>query len=297
MAIKWYPGHMNKARRLISETMRTIDVVIEVLDARLPASSANPLLAELRGSKPCIKLLNKADLADPEVTRQWGLFFERQHSVKAIALEAKNRSSVPRLLKLIRSLAPHRGIPGKPLRVMVVGIPNVGKSTLINTLAGRAIAKVGDKPAITKSQQQIDLKNGIVLSDTPGILWPNLADQDGAYRLAASGAIGDTVMEYPEVALFALDYLARRYPEGLKNRYRLTELPPTPADMLHEIGRRRGCLVAGGEVDRHRAAEILLFELRGGKIGRISLETPDELQTGGGETVENSEPPEDSSQG
>ncbi|MGE4578213.1 MAG: ribosome biogenesis GTPase YlqF [Desulfuromonadales bacterium] len=293
MAIKWYPGHMNKARRLISETMRTIDVVIEVLDARLPASSANPLLAELRGNKPCIKLLNKADLADPEVTRQWGLFFERQHGVKAIALEAKSRSSVPRLLKLIRSLAPHRGVPGKPLRVMVVGIPNVGKSTLINTLAGRAIAKVGDKPAITKSQQHIDLKNGIVLSDTPGILWPNLADQDGAYRLAASGAIGDTVMEYPEVALFVLDYLARRYPEGLKTRYRLSELPPTPSDMLQEIGRRRGCLVAGGEVDRHRAAEILLFELRGGKIGRVSLETPDELKAAEDDGGESGEPPED----
>ncbi len=274
MAIKWFPGHMNKARRLMSETMRTIDVVIEVLDARLPASSANPLLAEVRGQKPCIKVLNKADLADPQVTRLWSEFFERQHGVKAIALEAKKHTSVARLQKLCRTLAPHRGVPGKPLRVMVVGIPNVGKSTLINTLAGRAIAKVGDKPAITKSQQHIDLKNGIVLSDTPGILWPNLSDQDGAYRLAASGAIGDTVMEYKEVALFVLEYLSARYPEPLKARYRMAQLAETPMDTLEEIGRRRGCLVSGGEIDRHRAAEILLFELRAGQIGRISLEGP-----------------------
>ncbi len=278
MAIKWFPGHMNKAKRLIGETMRTIDVVIEVLDARLPAASANPLLSELRGQKPCIKVLNKADLADPQITREWGNFFERQHGVKAIALEAKKHSAVTRLLKLCRSLAPHRGVPGKPLRVMVVGIPNVGKSTLINTLAGRSIAKVGDKPAITKSQQQIDLKNGIVLSDTPGILWPNLSDQDGAYRLAASGAIGDTVMEYREVALFALEHLCSHYPEQLKARYRLAELPPTPTAVLEEIGRRRGCLVSGGEIDRHRAAEILLFELRAGQIGRISLEDPQTVQ-------------------
>jgi ribosome biogenesis GTPase A len=277
MTIKWFPGHMNTARRQIAEAMPKIDVAIEILDARLPVSSGNPLLAELRRRKPCIKVLNKADLADPRVTRRWVGFFEKQEQeLRALALNATRKSEVARLPGLCRSLVPHRGVPGKPLRVMVLGIPNVGKSTLINSLAGRRIAQVGDRPAITRSAQQIDLRNGVLLFDTPGILWPNLSDQDGAYRLAASGAIGDSAMDYHEVARFAAGYLLLHYPELLCKRYNLDQLPGDGEQLLGELGRRRGCLGAGGEIDYYRAAEIFLRELQAGRIGRISLESPAE---------------------
>ena len=275
MAIKWYPGHMAKARRQIVEGLARIDVVIEVLDARLPASSANPLLDELRHGKPCIKVLNKNDLADPAVTKAWVRYFGHSTGVRALPLDATQHSDVRQIPRLCRRMAPHRGKPGRTLRAMVVGIPNVGKSTLINTLAGKKMAKVGDKPAITTSPQQIDLRNGIHLNDTPGLLWPVLSDQKGAYRLAASGAIGDSAIDYVDVATFAAEFILHRYPELVSHRYRITELPESPAMLLDEIGRRRGCLTAGGELDLYRAAEILLRELRAGKLGRISLEDPD----------------------
>jgi ribosome biogenesis GTPase A len=279
MTIKWFPGHMATSRRQIAEAMPKIDAVIEVLDARLPVSSGNPLLAVLRHRKPCIKVLNKADLADPRVTKSWVAYFERQGGeVRSLALNATRTVEVARLLQMCRGLVPHRGRPGKPLRVMVIGIPNVGKSTLINTLAGRRIAKVGDRPAITRSAQQIDLRNGVLLFDTPGILWPNLVDQQGAYRLAASGAIGDTAIDFQEVARFAADLLLRTYPDLLRQRYKMDPLPLDGGQLLLELGRRRGCLEAGGEVNLYRAAEILLRELQAGKVGRISLEIPEEAQ-------------------
>ncbi|BCR04696.1 ribosome biogenesis GTPase A [Desulfuromonas versatilis] len=278
MIIDWYPGHMKTAREQIIKALPSIDLFIEVLDARLPQSSANPLLEKLRGNKPCIKVLNKKDLADPEVTREWVSFFDSLQGVKAIPLEAKDRRDVGPLPKLCRKLAPNRGGKGqRPLRVMIVGIPNVGKSTLINTLAGKKIARVGDKPAITTCPQQIDLRNGILLSDTPGLLWPVLADKDGASRLAASGAIGDNAYDSPAIALTTADYLLERYPQFLLQRYKLTERPASPSHFLEELGRRRGCLVGGGEVDLTRAAELFLRELRSGKLGRISLERPGEV--------------------
>lgn len=276
MKIEWFPGHMNKARRQIAETIQGFDVIIEVLDARLPVSSANPLLEELRRGKPCLKVLNKSDLADPAVTKAWVRHFEKQSGVRALPLEARKRLEVGPLPQLCRRLAPHRGKPGKPLRAMVIGIPNVGKSTLINTLAGKAMARVGDRPAITTCPQQIDLRNGILLSDTPGLLWPDMSNQNGAYRLATSGAIGEGAMDYVQVALFAADYMLRRYPELLAGRYKLAALPEEPSALLAEIGRRRGCLVSGGEIDLHRAAELFLRELRAGKVGRVSLEEPGE---------------------
>jgi ribosome biogenesis GTPase A len=266
---------MAKARRQIAQAITKIDVVIEVFDARLPVSSANPLLEELRHGKPCIKVLNKHDLADPEVTHAWVRHFELQTGVRALPLEAKEPAEARQIPKLCRELAPRRGKPTGTLRAMVIGIPNVGKSTLINTLAGKKIARVGDKPAITTGTQQVDLRNGIHLNDTPGLLWPVLSDQKGAYRLATSGAIGDNAMDYIEVALFAAEFLMQRYPLELQGRYKFAALPESPTATLEEIGRRRGCLVSGGEVDLHRAAEVLLRELRAGKLGRISLEEPE----------------------
>ncbi len=278
MIIDWYPGHMKKARAQIVEVLPTIDLFIEVLDARLPASSSNPLLGRLRKNKPCIKVLNKSDLADPTITKAWTVYFDKQQGVRALPLEATDRRNVGLLPKLCRKLVPNRGGKGqRPLRVMIVGIPNVGKSTLINTLAGKKIARVGDKPAITTCAQQIDLRNGILLSDTPGLLWPVLEDQAGACRLAASGAIGDNAFDATAVALETAAFLCRRYPALVLKRFSLTEIPEPATKLVEEVGRRRGCLVSGGEVDLHRAAEILLRDLRSGKIGRISLERPSDL--------------------
>ena len=274
MTIRWYPGHMGKAQEQISEAIRRIDVVIEVLDARLPASSSNHQLTEMRRNKPCIKVLNKKELADPAVTRAWVRAFETENGVRALPLSAKQHGDVKQLIKLCQGLAPNRGKPGRPLRVMVVGIPNVGKSTLINTLAGKCIAKVGDKPAITTTSQLVDLRNGITLSDTPGLLWPDMDDQVAAYRLAASGAIGANALDYTVVGLFAAEYMMERYPELLKTRYRLAELPDNPTAFLEAVGRCLGCLATGGVVDLHRAAEAFLREMRAGKIGRVSLEEP-----------------------
>lgn len=265
---------MGKAHEKISELIRKIDVIIEVLDARLPYSSSNHLLEELRRNKPCIKVLNKNDLADPTVTKAWIRNFEMQAGVRALPLSAKQHAEVKPLIKLCQRLVPNRGKPGFPVRAMVVGIPNVGKSTLINTLAGKCMAKVGDKPAITTCAQQIDLRNGIILSDTPGLLWPDMSDQEGAYRLATSGAIGANALDYTNVGLFAAEYMMQRYPELLKIRYKLTELPDNPTDTIEAIGRRLGCLISGGGIDLHRSAEAFLRELRAGKVGRISLEEP-----------------------
>ncbi len=274
MTIKWYPGHMGQAKEQISELIRNVEVVIEVLDARLPASSSNRLLEELRRNKPCIKVMNKNDLADPAVTKAWVRTLEKQNGIRALPLSAKQHREVNQLTRLCLRLAPNRGKPGRPLRVMVVGIPNVGKSTLINTLAGKCMAKVGDRPAITTCAQQIDLRNGIILSDTPGLLWPDMSDQIAAYRLASSGAIGAGAFDYTDVGLFAAEFMRQRYRELLMSRYRLDDVPDCTTALLEQIGRRLGCLVAGGAVDLHRAAEAFLRELRAGKIGRVSFEEP-----------------------
>jgi len=274
MTIQWYPGHMGKAHKEISELVGKIDVIIEILDARLPASSSNILLTKLRRNKPCIKVLNKNDLADPAVTRSWVRTFEKRTGVCALPLSAKQHPEVKQLIRLCQRLAPHRGKPGKPLRAMVVGIPNVGKSTLINTLAGKSMAKVGDKPAITSCAQQIDLRNGIILSDTPGLLWPDMSDQVAAYRLATSGAIGVNALDYTTVGHFAAGFMLHRYPELLRSRYQLADLPESAITLLEEIGRRLGCKAAGGVIDLHRTAEAFLRELRAGKLGRVSFEEP-----------------------
>ena len=274
MTINWFPGHMNKARRELKQALTRIDVVIELLDARLPRSSRNPMLAELRGDKPCISILNKSDLADPAVTRAWLRELEKAEDTASLKISANQLGSVRGIPKRCRKLAAHRQGPGKTLRCMVVGIPNVGKSTLINTLAGRRIAGVGDQPAVTKREQRIHLDNGISLSDTPGVLWPKLADQTGAYRLAASGAIRETAFTTLDVALFTAGFLRQRYPDLLQARFKLDALPADDEELVEAIGRRRGFLRPGGSVDLERAANLLLRELRAGKIGRISFEEP-----------------------
>ena len=265
---------MGKALEKIADLIKRVDVVIEVLDARLPVSSSNHQLENLRRTKPWIKILNKHDLADPSITKAWVKLFEQQAGVRALPMSSKQSTETKQLIKLCKLLAPKRGKPGFPVRVMVVGIPNAGKSTLINTLAGRSMAKVGDKPAITTTTQLIDLHNGVVLNDTPGVLWPDMSDQEGAYRLATTGAIGANALDYTVVGLYAGEFMMRRYPEMLQKRYKIAELPDNPTDLMEAIGRCLGCLKSGGGIDLHRASEAFLRELRAGKLGRISFEEP-----------------------
>lgn len=298
----WYPGHMNKARRQIKEALPEIDVVLEVLDARLPYSSANPMLAELTEHKPVLKILSRADLADPAETEQWVAHFDAQPDTRALAVTTTQARELKRIPRLCHELA-GQVRADRDVRVMVMGIPNVGKSTLINGLAGRKIAKTGNEPAVTKRQQKIRIEGRIALIDTPGVLWPKIEDQASAYRLAASGAIRDTAIDYLDVAIIAAAELAKRYPQALTRRFKLKTLPtytplpgsaeveadgPQRVDLLaqagfdgqaivKEIASKRGGLRAGGEVDMHRGAEVLLHELRDGKLGRLTLETPADL--------------------
>jgi ribosome biogenesis GTPase A len=288
MSINWFPGHMHKAILEMKKTLPTIDVIIEVLDARIPYSSENPVIAKLRGApldveadasmappKPLIKLLNKSDLADPEVTQAWIDAFERERGVKALAVSAQQPERIRGLADLCRKLAPTAAQGVGALNALITGIPNVGKSTLINTLAGRQIAKTGNEPAITKGQQIINLHNGIMLIDTPGILWPKIDNENSGYRLAATGAIKNTAMSYDDVAVFAVDFLLKNYPDLLKQRFKLTQLPATELEFLNVVGRQRGCLASGGVVNIEQISRIVLTEFRDGVLGRISLETPE----------------------
>lgn len=279
MAVQWYPGHMYKAQKEIKKVMPLIDVVIEILDARIPYSSENPAIKTICYDRPCIKILNKADLADPEVTQQWVEYLEKEAGIKAIPLVAEQkqqaRQLIPKIAALCKKFLSDRNFEKKPARVMIMGIPNVGKSTIMNGLAGKPLAKVGNEPAVTKRQQLIVLGNGIQLSDTPGILWPRMEDESTGYRLAITGAIKNTAMEYEDVALYAADFFLKAYPNALITRYKLTELPKEAVSLLETIGRKRGGLRSGGKVDMHKASEVLLHDFRAGHLGGLSLETPD----------------------
>lgn len=276
--INWFPGHMHKARKEIAQNMQEVDVVIEVLDARLPFSSENPLVGQLRGSKPVLKILNKKDLADSTVTNAWLDYFNAQEGIRAISLDTHDAKAVQKIPNVCKQMAPTRTNKDRPVRVMIMGIPNVGKSTLINVLLGRKIAKVGNEPAVTKGQKRYSVFKGMALSDTPGILWPKIEDPDSGYRLAASGAIKDTAIEYELVALYAAGFMLKAYPERLTERYKIETGGLEAESLLEEIGKRRGGLRAGGQVDLHKASEVLLLDMRGGKLGPISFETVTEWQ-------------------
>jgi ribosome biogenesis GTPase A len=277
MTTQWYPGHMNKARRAIAEAMPSTDVLIEVLDARMPAASSNPVITELRKGKPCVKVLSKSDLADPEVTKAWMRHFEAQATsseVRVLALTSSRASDArSRVSDACIQLAPHRTTLPKNVRAMVVGIPNVGKSTLINLLVERKVAKTGDAPAVTKGQQLVTLKSGMTVSDNPGILWPTM-EGDATLRLAFGGALPDTAMDYERVALFGAEFLLAQYPILLRAYFKIESLPPSASELLEAIGRKRGCLIRGGMVDMHKAADALVHGFRSGALGRISLEAP-----------------------
>lgn len=280
MAIQWYPGHMTSARKKAAETMALIDVVIEVLDARLPEASTNPIVRELRlhRQRPCLKVLNKSDLADPQVTRAWIDYYNRQDGVHAVALSSKNLAEVARIPSLCQRLAPHRSDNTKQLRMMIMGIPNVGKSTLMNALVKRKIAKVGDEPAVTKSQQvhQINVRQSI--TDTPGLMWPKIEYPSDGLMLAASHAVGRNAVIDEEVAVFLAGLLLARYPALLAQRYGFAVDAIDPVGVIEGVAKRRALRMRGGELDFEKASAVLLQDYRDGKLGRISLETPQTRQ-------------------
>jgi ribosome biogenesis GTPase A len=265
---------MHKASKEVKQTLHQVDVVIEVLDARLPFSSQNPMLTTLRGDKPCIKILSKSDLADPERTQEWQTYLEQEQGVKTLAVTVEHPEKIRQLSDLCHKMLPDKAPSGRLIHALIMGIPNVGKSTLINVLAGRMIAKTGNEPAITKMQQRIALGNGIVLLDTPGMLWANVENKNSGFRLATTGAIKDTAIDHEQIAYFAAEFLLTDYPEQVKERYQLEALPVSEQALLEAIGKSRGCLKSGGRVDVDRVSKILLAELRAGMIGRLTLETP-----------------------
>ena len=279
---------MTQARKKAAETMEFTDVVIEVLDARLPEASSNPMIHELRlhRQRPNLKILNKADLADPAVTQAWINYYNKQDGVKAVALSCKKPGDANQVPILCKALAPHRGSNLKPLRMMIMGIPNVGKSTLMNALLNRRIAKVGDEPAVTKVQQRFELNDQMSITDTPGMMWPKIQYESDGYMLAASHAIGRNAVIDEEVAIFLAGVLLQRYPALLNARYKIDVADMDAVDVVQAVAKRRGYLLKGNVADMEKAALALLVDYRSGALGRISLETPESRW----QMIENSRP-------
>ena len=282
MNIQWYPGHMTKTRRMIEADLKLVDLVAEVIDARIPQSSRNPDIDELVGRKPRLIVLNRADQADPAMNRAWGKWF-RSRGCAVLETDSKTGAGVNQFSNVVKEALKEqiarwreKGQVGRPVRVMVVGVPNVGKSTFINKVARRKSAKAQDRPGVTRGKQWVAVDAGLDLLDTPGILWPKFEDQEVGRRLAYTGAIKDDIMDVEELGCTLMEELAARYPQALTERYKLTPEPDTPGwELLEAAGRKRGFLISGGEVDLERMARVLLDEFRGGKLGRFTLEAPE----------------------
>lgn len=288
MNIQWYPGHMTRTRRRMADSLKQVDAVCEVVDARIPQVSRNPDMDEIAGNKPRLLVLNRTDLADPEATKQWAAFYRRQ-GYAVLTTDAKSGAGVAKFSAAVRSLLAEKikiwnekGQTGRSVKIMVVGIPNVGKSTFINKVLGRKSAKAADKPGVTRGQQWFRVESGLELLDTPGILWPKLDDERTGIYLAATGAVKDDILDVETLGCRLMEILYRKAPQLLVNRYKI-QLPEEHEEfdflgyeLLMRAGRKRGFLISGGEIDTERMARILLDEFRGGKLGRITLETPDE---------------------
>ena len=288
MTIQWYPGHMHKARRRMTETMRRIDLVAEIVDARIPLASRNPMLAELTDEKPRLILLNKSDLADPKRTQEWVGYFKNELGLTAIAIDAMDPKSVKKIPGVSKQLFDSylketgRSFRRARFRILIAGIPNSGKSSLINRLANKKIARTGDRPAVTTTEQWVKIDKSMELLDTPGILWPKFEGENVGEYLAATGAIRDAVLDLWSITEFTLNLLNERYPQGFRERFKLSDELQDPLEIVEAIAKKRGCLGAGGAVDYDKACGVFLREFRAGKLGRITLETipsPDEVQT------------------
>ena len=278
MLIQWFPGHMTKTRRMIEEHLKAVDVVAELLDARIPVSSANPMVEELVSGKPRIIILNKADLANPRATDQWISYYEKK-GIPVLPMSVGNSKNKKKLLQVIRDTAEpilakwkRRGMKSRSVRLMILGIPNVGKSSLINFLAGTAATRTANTPGHTRGKQWVRLSEGLDLLDTPGVLWPKFDDQTAALRLAATGAIAGDVFNASEVVAELMSSLAKTSPEILKEQYNIENPDQDPQVLLEQAGRRRGCLLPGGNIDFDRAEMVVLRDFRNGKLGRITLD-------------------------
>ncbi|MCL4111509.1 UNVERIFIED_CONTAM: hypothetical protein GTU68_002293 [Idotea baltica] len=274
MKIQWFPGHMHKASNEIREKLPEMDMLIEVLDARIPGSSENPMIASIRKDKPCIKIFNKSDLADPKLTEAWQAHYERDKGIKTLCVNRDQADKIKQISSLCRKMIPISDARDKEIQAMIVGIPNVGKSTIINTLKDKAVAKTGNEAAVTRQQQRIKINDDVVLFDTPGLLWGNINNEHSGYRLAITGAIKDTAFDSDDAAFYLAEYLIKNYPETLMERYQLTECPQTEIELIEIIGRQRGCLRAGGQIELDKACKILINEFRLGTLGNITLEEP-----------------------
>ncbi|MGE7601812.1 ribosome biogenesis GTPase YlqF [Peribacillus sp. NPDC097675] len=284
MTIQWFPGHMAKARREVTEKLKLVDIIFELVDARIPASSRNPMIDEIIQHKPRLILLNKADMADPAKTNQWLEYYKSQGKT-AIAINSQAGNGLHQitttskiLLKEKYDRMESRGIKPRAIRAMIVGIPNVGKSTLINRLARKNIAKTGNTPGVTKAQQWIKFGKELELLDTPGILWPKFEDQEVGLRLALTGAIKDTILNLHEVSLYGLRFLEKEYPDRLKSRYNLDVIPQETLELFDAVGKFRGCIASGGYIDYDKTAELVVREIRSEKMGPLTFELPSETE-------------------
>jgi len=276
--IQWFPGHMHKTRKLIKENLKKVDVIIEILDARVPVSSSNPIIDELTGDKPRVVVLNKADLADKSITKQWSEHFKSFGNNRLpVEVSSKTKENLNAIVRGCQTLCKGaKWIDRRPVRAMIVGIPNVGKSTVINALAGRKKAAVGNKPGLTKDMQRLNVSDSLQIYDTPGILWPKFEDQDIGFKLALLGSIKDSILILDEISMKGLEYMVHYYPQRIMDRYKLEEIPEDTIELIEIIGKKRGCLIAGGAIDYEKAINLFLLDLRNGKLGRFSLETPGE---------------------
>ncbi len=272
MSIQWYPGHMRKATREMTKILSSVDVILEVLDARAPISTSNPVMKEITQGKPIITLLNKSDLSDPIYNEKWIDYFKQDKQKQTLLINAMTNESYKKIIDLISALA--RKKIGKNTLAMVLGIPNVGKSSIINMLAGRKITKTGNEPAITKGQQKINLRNSIMLLDTPGVLWPKIEDPENGLKLAAIGSIRNTAVAYDQIAPYIIKSLLQKYPDTIKNRYKINVSSSDEYEVLEILAKKRGCISRGGVPDFNKISEIIVDEFRRSLIGRISLDTP-----------------------